>query len=152
MADIVDPATRSRMMSGIRGRDTQPELRLRRALHALGFRYRINDRRLPGKPDIVLPRHGAAIFVHGCFWHRHSGCRYATTPATRVEFWRSKFEANVKRDERNLQALLDAGWRVATVWECALGSKNSVVAAAKVARWIKGSRSLLVLGGFSENH
>lgn len=146
MADIVDPSTRSRMMSGIRGRDTQPELSLRRALHALGFRYKINDRRLPGKPDIVLPRYRAAIFVHGCFWHRHSGCRYATTPTTRAEFWRSKFEANVQRDARNLQALLDADWRVAIIWECALGPKRIVRTAERASKWIKGPLASLAIG------
>jgi DNA mismatch endonuclease (patch repair protein) len=134
------------MMSGIRGWDTQPELRLRRALHALGFRYRINDRLLPGKPDIVLPRHGAVIFVHGCFWHRHDRCRYATTPATRVEFWRSKFNANVERDARNLRDLRDAGWRVATVWECALAPKNIDRTVERVSRWIDGRTRTLVLG------
>jgi DNA mismatch endonuclease, patch repair protein len=134
------------MMSGIRGWDTKPELCLRRALHALGFRYRINDRRLPGKPDIVLPRYRAAIFVHGCFWHRHSGCRNATTPTTRAEFWRLKFEANVKRDVRDLQALRDAGWRVATIWECALGPRQIVGTVERLSKWINGRRVLLVIG------
>ena len=106
MADIVDPETRSRMMSGIKGKNTRPELALRRALHARGFRYRLHDKRLPGKPDLILPRFRAAIFVHGCFWHRHEGCKYATTPATRPEFWQAKFRENAERDQRNFDALL----------------------------------------------
>jgi len=120
MVDIVDTATRSRMMAGIRGKDTKPELLLRHAMHARGFRYRLHDRKLPGRPDLVFPRYHAAVLVHGCFWHRHQGCRYATTPATRREFWAEKFHANVLRDQRKHQALREAGWRVAVVWECAL--------------------------------
>ena len=120
MMDIVDASTRSRMMAGIRGKDTRPEVLLRSALHRHGFRFRLHDRRLPGRPDLVLPRYRAAVLVHGCFWHRHEGCRYATTPSTRPEFWESKFEANVLRDREVLTMLRAAGWRVATVWECAL--------------------------------
>ncbi|WP_272974535.1 very short patch repair endonuclease [Alcanivorax jadensis] len=120
MADIVDPATRSRMMAGIRGKNTRPELLIRSALHKAGFRFRLHDRRLAGVPDIVLPKYEAVIFVNGCFWHRHSGCRYASTPSTRPEFWRVKFEENIQRDERNRRLLLDAGWRVFTIWECCL--------------------------------
>ena len=136
MADIVDPETRSRMMSGIRGKDTKPELALRRALHARGFRYRSHDKRLPGKPDLILPRFRAAIFVHGCFWHRHKGCKYATTPATRPEFWQSKFRENVERDQRNIDALLALGWRAAVVWECEI-RKDLGEAVACTERWIK---------------
>lgn len=106
------------MMAGITGKDTQPEMLVRRALHAHGFRFRLHAPSLPGKPDIVLPKYRAAIFVHGCFWHRHPGCRFATTPTTRPEFWATKFESNRQRDRRNVKALRDAGWRVATVWEC----------------------------------
>lgn len=120
MTDIVDRKTRSRMMAGIGGKDTKPELVLRRALHARGFRYRLHAKNLPGKPDIVLPKYRAVIFVHGCFWHRHPGCRYATMPATRPEFWAEKFRGNVERGVRNQDALLKVGWRVAVVWECGL--------------------------------
>ena len=102
MTDIVDSQTRSRMMSGIRGKNTKPELALRRSLHALGFRYRLHAKGIPGKPDIVMPKYRAVIFVHGCFWHRHAGCRYATVPATRPEFWATKFDANVVRDVANV--------------------------------------------------
>ena len=120
MADVVTPEVRSRMMSGIRGKDTKPEMLLRRSLHALGLRYRLHVADLPGKPDLVFPRFKAVVFVNGCFWHRHAGCRYATTPATRRDFWERKFAANVARDEANQHRLLENGWRVLIVWECAL--------------------------------
>lgn len=135
MADIVDPETRSRMMSGIKGKNTRPELALRRALHARGFRYRLHDKKLPGKPDLVLPRFHAAIFVHGCFWHRHEGCKYATTPATRQEFWQAKFRENMERDQRNIDALLALGWRVAVVWECEM-RKDLAATVDHTERWI----------------
>ena len=139
MSDIVDPETRSRMMSRIRGRDTRPEIGLRRALHARGLRYRLHDRRLSGRPDIVFPRFRAACFVHGCFWHRHAGCRYATTPATRRAFWAAKFEANVARDARNRVELHAVGWRVAVVWECALRHEGNEAVAAAVHEWLLGT-------------
>lgn len=120
MADIVAPEVRSRMMSNIRGRDTRAEVTLRKKLFARGFRYRVNDRRLPGSPDIVFPKWGAVIFVHGCYWHRHPGCSKAYVPKTRVDFWQAKFDENVQRDQRNIRDLLQAGWRVAVVWECAV--------------------------------
>jgi DNA mismatch endonuclease (patch repair protein) len=116
--DIVDQATRSRMMSGIRGRDTQPELKVRRYLHALGFRFRVHARDLPGRPDLVLTRYRTAIFVHGCFWHQHAGCRLAARPDTNGAFWRAKLSGNVERDKRQEDELRSLGWRVATVWEC----------------------------------
>ena len=105
-------------MSGIRGRDTKPELAVRRYLHANGLRYRLHVRALPGTPDIVLPRHGAVVFVHGCFWHRHEGCRYAYWPKSNVEFWRAKFEANTARDARDQERLRVLGWRVSVIWGC----------------------------------
>lgn len=116
--DIVDAGTRSRMMSCIRGRDTRPELAVRRYLHAVGLRYRLGGCGLPGRPDIVLPARHVAIFVHGCFWHRHPACRFATTPSTRASFWRGKFEANVARDARAESLLADLGWTCITCWEC----------------------------------
>jgi DNA mismatch endonuclease (patch repair protein) len=136
MADIVDPATRSRMMSGIRSVDTRPELLVRRHLHAAGFRFRLHARALRGRPDLVLPRWKAAVFVHGCFWHRHPGCRYATTPATRPDFWREKFERNLERDAAVRVALEEEGWRVATVWECALRREPAQTLDA-LAAWIR---------------
>jgi len=147
MADIVSPETRSRMMSGIRGRDTKPELALRKALFARGFRYRLNDRRLPGRPDLVFPKYNAVIFVHGCFWHRHD-CHLFKWPKSRKEFWRAKITGNAQRDARN-RALLEAeGWRTLVVWECALKGKtrrNFHDLASEVATWIvseKGGRDI----------
>ena len=128
MTDVVSPATRSRMMAGIRGKDTKPELRLRKALFARGFRYRLHDKSLPGKPDIVLRKHNTVIQVHGCFWHRHEGCRYATIPATRPEFWKKKFADNVARDRRNDVRLRELGWTVVTVWECEIRDDLECVA------------------------
>lgn len=119
MTDITTPQTRSRMMASIKGRNTAPELVVRRFLHAEGFRFRLHRRDLPGTPDIVLPRYHAAVFVHGCFWHRHEGCRYTTTPATHPEFWQQKFQANRARDQRDLSALVSEGWKVVIIWECA---------------------------------
>lgn len=135
MADIVDRATRSRMMAAIRGRDTSPELIVRSWLHRAGLRYRLHDRSLPGSPDIVLPRWGAVVFVHGCFWHRHRGCRYATNPATRRTFWEAKFASNIERDERNRRALRSLGWRVRTVWECSLNARQL----DGLVRWIRSA-------------
>ncbi|MBK6486122.1 MAG: DNA mismatch endonuclease Vsr [Gemmatimonadetes bacterium] len=120
MADIVDRATRSRMMAGIGGKDTAPELAVRRFLHREGFRFRLHRRDLPGRPDIVLPRYGVVVLVHGCFWHRHTRCRYATTPASNREFWIAKFQQNVSRDRRNARDLRRLGWRPVVVWECEL--------------------------------
>jgi DNA mismatch endonuclease, patch repair protein len=118
MPDVVTPETRSRMMSGIRGRDTKPEMAVRRYLHARGFRYRLHARELPGRPDIVLPRYRVVVFVHGCFWHRHEGCRFAYHPKSRQEFWGPKLDGNAARDARDQQRLRDLGWRVDVVWEC----------------------------------
>lgn len=137
MIDIVDAPTRSRMMASIRGKNTRPELELRSALHNLGFRFRLHRKDLPGRPDIVLTRHRVAIFVNGCFWHRHEGCRHATVPATRPEFWSAKFSANVARDRRN-EALLEAsGWRVAVVWECVIKAEGAAAVSARVGPWIR---------------
>ncbi len=120
MVDIVNKDARSRMMSGIRGKDTGPEMLVRRALHAAGFGYRLHVRDLPGKPDIVLRKYRAVVFVHGCFWHRHEGCHYATTPSSRQDFWLPKLEANRRRDTEARERLVQAGWRVFVVWECGL--------------------------------
>ena len=124
MVDVVSPEVRSRMMAGIRGRDTMPELRVRSHLHKAGLRFRLHRRDLPGSPDIVLPRWNTVIFVHGCFWHRHSGCPKATTPATNRRFWDRKFRENVARDVRNRTALRKMGWKVYTVWECRTGERQ----------------------------
>ena len=105
-------------MARVKGKNTKPELLVRHALHALGYRFRLHRGNLPGRPDIVLPKYRTAIFVHGCFWHRHPGCSKATTPKTRTDFWQDKFETNIARDRRNVVALEDDGWQVLTVWEC----------------------------------
>lgn len=145
--DIFDSATRSRLMARVRSRNTRPELILRRALHSRGLRYRLHDSSLPGRPDLVFPRFGAVCFVHGCFWHRHEGCRRATTPATNRTFWQRKFAANVVRDRNNRAALLEAGWRVGIIWECALRSKvHSEEVAASVECWLKGRDMEFVAG------
>lgn len=137
MADIVDAKTRSRMMSGIRGKNTKPELLLRRALHSAGLRFRLHSAKLPGKPDLVFAKYHAVILVHGCFWHRHENCRFATTPATRPEFWESKFSANILRDASNITKLLDMGWRVAVVWECALKDQPVELVAKSLQDWLR---------------
>lgn len=118
MADTLTPEARSALMAKVRGRDTKPELIVRKTLHALGYRFRLQAKELPGRPDIVMRPRKKVIFVHGCFWHRHPGCRLASTPKTRTEFWQAKFEANVARDRRNVDALVADGWRVLVVWEC----------------------------------
>lgn len=147
MTDIVDQQTRSRMMSGIRGKNTKPELALRRALHARGFRFRLHSGKVHGRPDLVLPKHRAVVFVHGCFWHRHEGCRYATVPATRPEFWWAKFDANVARDSAVRTRLLEDGWRVATVWECALRRPKQVeISSLLLAEWLVGCSAELEIG------
>ena len=116
--DQLTPAHRSWNMSRIRGRDTVPELVVRSVLHRLGYRFRLHDRNLPGRPDIVLTRFRTVVFVHGCFWHRHPRCRFAYTPRSRVPFWLQKFQQNVERDTRFVRALRGEGWQVVTIWEC----------------------------------
>lgn len=122
VADIVNPAVRSRMMAGISGKDTRPELLVRKLLFARGFRYQLHKKGLPGKPDLVFPRYRAVVFIHGCFWHGH-GCRLFKWPQSHKMFWRKKITGNRAVDERNYKALRDNGWRVLTVWECAVKGK-----------------------------
>jgi DNA mismatch endonuclease (patch repair protein) len=128
--DTVPRGIRRRMMQAVKRRDTQPELRLRSALHRIGLRFRVCRRDLPGSPDIVLPKHELAIFVHGCYWHRHSGCSRTTTPKSNQAFWNEKFIANVARDARNRQLLQGLGWTVIEVWECEITTNEK---AARVA-------------------
>lgn len=125
-------------MAGIKGKNTRPEMLVRRCLARAGLRYRLHRRDLPGSPDIVLPGAKAAIFVHGCFWHVHQGCRYAATPATRPEFWKAKLEGNMERDEGAVARLAMLGWRVLVIWECATRSTEDLDLCAHVLRWIKG--------------
>ncbi|WP_349556780.1 very short patch repair endonuclease [Marinobacter sp. NFXS9] len=123
-------------MSGIRGKDTKPELAVRSFLHRQGFRFRLHKGDLPGKPDLFLRRYRLAIFVHGCFWHRHQGCFYTTNPASRQQFWSEKFEANQRRDLLNREQLLKEGWRVLTIWEC--GLKHRADRLCEITEFIKG--------------
>lgn len=149
MADIVSGEVRSRMMSGIRGKNTRPEMLIRKALHMAGFRYRLHDTRLPGKPDLVFPKHQAVVFVHGCFWHGH-GCHLFRLPATRTEFWQSKIAGNVQRDRRAVEILEGEGWRVATVWECALKGRTRLSFEAVIGNlstWLRSEQSSLEISG-----
>ncbi|RQS61183.1 very short patch repair endonuclease [Burkholderia sp. Bp8984] len=122
MVDFLSRKERSERMARIRGKDTFPELTLRKILHRMGFRYRLHNKKIPGRPDIVLPKLRSVVFVHGCFWHRHEGCRIATLPKSNTQFWIEKFERNMARDARVKIELEDLGWRVFIVWECELSS------------------------------
>jgi len=124
MADIVDVQRRSALMAGIRSKDTAPELAVRKIAHRMGLRFRLHRKNLPGRPDVVFPRHRLAVFVHGCFWHQHQACRSAQLPKSRVSFWKEKLAANVARDKRNIGALQKLGWRVLVIWECEVGRKR----------------------------
>lgn len=138
MIDVVSAETRSRMMSGIKGKNTSPEVIIRKALHARGFRFRIHVNNLPGKPDLVLPKYKAVIFVHGCFWHGHS-CRYFKVPKTRQEFWLDKIGKNKSRDNKNLLLLQAEKWRVLVVWECAVRSMKkhkSICLVDQISDWL----------------
>ena len=128
------------MMSRIRGKNTQPEIVVRKGLHHRGFRYRLHVRGLPGNPDIVFPKYEAVCFVNGCYWHRHPGCQYATTPATRTGFWKEKFAQNVKRDRHVLKLLADMDWRAATVWECDVKHRPESVI-DHLSEWLKETRN-----------
>lgn len=116
--NILDSVARHKMMAGFRSKDTKPEMLVRRALHRLGYRFRLHRRDLPGKPDVVLPKHRTAIMVHGCFWHQHVGCRDARMPRTRQDYWTEKFRRNLERDTAATAALIDLGWKVSVIWEC----------------------------------
>lgn len=138
MTDIISPEHRSWNMSRIRGRDTTPERSVRSVLHRLGYRFRLHDKSLPGRPDIVLRKYGAVIFVHGCFWHRHPGCKYAYVPKSRESFWKEKFARNVARDEKAQRRLADAGWGVIIAWECE--TRNVELLARRLDDLLKGRR------------
>ncbi len=145
--DTVDKKTRSRIMASVGQRDTGAELLLRRALHRQGFRYRLHEKKLPGSPDLVFPKHQAVIFVHGCFWHRH-GCKYSTFPSTRKRFWKEKFEANRKRDKKNIDSLIAKGWRALIIWECLIKSKDfhDGKISPSVAKWLFSKNCFKELG------
>ena len=122
--DVHDQKTRSYNMSRVKGKDTKPEEIVRKYLFSQGFRYRKNDKRLPGKPDIVLPKYKTVIFVNGCFWHKHEGCKYFVWPKSNSEFWKEKIESNIVRDKKQYEELKNAGWHVIIVWECELKKKQ----------------------------
>lgn len=126
MADVHSKEVRSYNMSRIKGKDTKPELIVRKYLHANGFRYKLNDKTLPGKPDIVLPKYSTVIFVHGCFWHGHKNCKYATIPKTRTDWWSNKIDCNTANDKKKEAALKQAGWKVIRVWECKLKKEKQL--------------------------
>lgn len=132
MADVHDKATRSYNMSQIKSSNTKPEMLVRKYLHAHGFRYRLHVKRLPGKPDIVLPKYKTVIFVHGCFWHGHTDCKYFIVPKTRSEWWLNKIHSNIANDRKALKALKRQGWRVINIWECQLRSKQLKKSLAKL--------------------
>lgn len=132
MSDKLTPEKRSWNMSRIKGKDTKIEVEVRKYLFSKGYRFRKNDKRYPGKPDIVLPKYHVAIFVHGCFWHRHEGCKDATTPKTRTEFWLEKFDKNVKNDRIKQEKLRELGWKVIVIWECEI--KKDMI---KTMEWLE---------------
>ncbi len=149
MADVVSREKRSEMMSGIQGKNTKPEMQIRSAIHVLGYRYKLHDKSLPGKPDLVFPKYNAVIFIHGCFWHLHN-CHLFKWPSTRSEFWREKITGNRERDEQNILRLKDKGWRIMIVWECALKGKyrkslDSVI--NKITYWLKSQKKEMEIIG-----
>ena len=138
MADFLTPEERSERMARIKSAHTRPEVALRKTLHNLGLRYRLNNATLPGKPDLVLPRYKAVVFVHGCFWHRHQNCNIATTPKSNTSFWADKFSKNVARDETVTSLLRSLGWRVFVVWECEVSSlKKAKATGIKLSNLIR---------------
>ena len=140
MADRISPEHRSWNMSRIKGKDTKIEVMVRQYLFHYGFRFRKNDKRYPGKPDVILPKYKTAIFVHGCFWHRHEGCKLATTPKTRTEFWMEKFSKNVANDKKHYEELQKMGWNVIVIWECEL-ENNFEGTMQKIMHDIKNSKT-----------
>jgi len=144
MTDIVDKNTRSRMMSGIQGKNTKPELTIRNLLHKEGFRYRLYNKDLPGKPDLVLKKYKAVIFINGCFWHRHD-CKLFKWPETRKEFWKEKLDKNAQNDSLNQKKLSDLGWRVCVVWECSIrgADKDPVAVKDRIVKWILSDSAFL---------
>jgi DNA mismatch endonuclease (patch repair protein) len=134
MADVHDKKTRSYNMSRIRSKDTKPEMIVRRFLHSQGFRYRLHDKKLPGKPDIVLPRYKTVIFIHGCFWHGHEGCKYFVVPKTRTEWWIGKINTNRSNDSKAVSLLKKEKWRIIHLWECELKVKNKEKTLKKILR------------------
>lgn len=140
MADVHEPETRSYNMSQIRGKDTKPEMLVRRFLHSNRFRYRLHLKDLPGKPDLVLPKYNSVVLVHGCFWHVHEGCEYFKIPGTRTEWWKDKLYGNKDRDEANIDQLKDMGWDVIVIWECELKQGSQEKTLTKLIQKLKENR------------
>jgi DNA mismatch endonuclease (patch repair protein) len=126
MPDVFSKEQRSRVMAKVRGENTSPEMAVRSLIHRMGYRYRLHRKDLPGKPDIVLPRHKKIIFVHGCFWHQHAGCKAADRPASNTEYWTKKLDRNIERDKSNQQKLEELGWQVLVVWECQIKDRAAL--------------------------
>ncbi len=143
MADVLTPKQRSYNMSRIRNKDTKPEELVRKYLFSQGFRYRKNDARLPGKPDIVLPKYKTVIFVNGCFWHKHEGCKFFVWPKNNAEFWKEKIEKNAARDARDYELLREAGWQIIVIWECELKSKTREATLNKLLLELRTRKSVL---------
>lgn len=151
VTDIVSSLKRSEMMAGIRGRNTAPEIRVRSQLHRMGYRYRLHRSDLPGTPDILLPKRRVAIFVHGCFWHLHNGCKFSRIPKSREDFWLAKLTRNRERDETSIGALHKLGWRVLVVWECYLRRcKDDEKLAKALSTWINEDESFGELSGIAK--
>ena len=152
LADVVKPEKRSQMMSGIGGKDTKPEIMVRKGLHAKGFRYLLHHRELPGKPDLVFPRYKSVILVNGCFWHGHS-CHLFKWPASRTKFWKQKITGTVERDNRNIRALENEGWRILTIWECALKGKTRLPVENVIeiaSQWLSSTTGNLEIKGYED--
>ncbi len=148
MTDVVDSQTRSRMMAGIQGKNTKPELLIRSYLHNNGFRYRIHSKKLPGKPDLVLNKYRAVIFVNGCFWHGHN-CSLFKWPKTREDFWRNKITRNIENDQMNIDKLKSLNWRICIIWECSIKGANKDISKVikKIGRWLNGKSIYLEVRG-----
>lgn len=138
--DILAPEQRSVLMSRIRGKDTKPEMTVRRIAHSLGYRFRVHRRDLPGNPDVVFPRLRKIVFVHGCYWHRHNGCRYAYVPKSNTEFWKQKFDANVARDKHSVAKLEKLGWGVLIIWECETKDEDKL--SCHLAAYLKNKKNI----------
>ena len=149
MTDFMTPDQRSQAMSKVKGSNTKPEKLIRSCLHRNGFRFRINSPNLPGMPDIVLKKYNTIIFVHGCFWHNHKGCKKSKLPQTRTEFWKNKIAATVRRDQKNISDLVNQGWRIAVVWECGTKKKNDLESIiSKLSEWmIEGESKRIEFSG-----
>jgi DNA mismatch endonuclease, patch repair protein len=150
LADRIDKATRSRIMSAVRSVGTRPEMRVRSALHRQGFRFRLHIKQLPGTPDLVLRKYKAVIFINGCFWHQHTHCKHSHIPQTRSEFWQKKFNRNVARDQKVMYQLKVMGWRAAIIWECGLTKKMQEESLKRLALWLRWGSEYIEIPVYDE--